>query len=45
VVLFDEVDVLEGDILIYFLRQLRAGFAVRGVGSYPVSIVLTGMRD
>jgi hypothetical protein len=45
VVLFDEVDVLEGDALVYFLRQLRAGFATRGVGSFPISIALTGMRD
>ena len=32
IVLFDEVDVLEGDALISFLRQLRSGFAVRNVG-------------
>ncbi|MDR3198371.1 MAG: PD-(D/E)XK nuclease domain-containing protein [Planctomycetaceae bacterium] len=45
VVLFDEVDVLEGKTLISFLRQLRGGFASRGVGTFPVSIVLVGMRD
>ena len=45
VVFFDEVDVLEGETLISFLRQLRDGFAGRGVGAFPVSIVLTGMRD
>ena len=45
VVLFDEVDVLEGDAMIAFLRQLRNGFAGRGVGKFPVSIVLVGMRD
>ena len=45
VVLFDEVDVLEGEPLISFLRQLRGGFAVRGPGSFPVSVVLVGMRD
>jgi len=45
VVLFDEVDVLEGDALIAFLRQLRSGFAMRGVGKFPVSIALVGMRD
>ncbi|MDR3122558.1 MAG: ATP-binding protein, partial [Treponema sp.] len=45
IVLFDEVDVLEGDALISFLRQLRDGFAGRGVGSFPVSISLVGMRD
>ena len=45
IVLFDEVDVLEGETLISFLRQLHGGFASRGVGSFPVSIALVGMRD
>jgi hypothetical protein len=45
VVLFDEVDVLEGDAMIAFLRQLRGGFAERGIGKFPVSIALVGMRD
>ena len=45
VVLFDEVDVLVGDALISFLRQLRGGFASRGVGKFPTSIALVGMRD
>jgi hypothetical protein len=45
VVLFDEVDVLEGETLISFLRQLRGGFVARGAGSFPVSIALVGMRD
>jgi hypothetical protein len=45
VVLFDEVDVLAGPALISFLRQLRGGFASRGVGNFPVSIALVGMRD
>jgi hypothetical protein len=45
IVLFDEVDVLEGDALISFLRQLRSGFAARGPGLFPVSIALVGMRD
>ncbi|MDR1478584.1 MAG: hypothetical protein LBJ00_06545, partial [Planctomycetaceae bacterium] len=45
VVLFDEVDVLEGEAMISFLRQLRGGFATRGVGIFPVSISLVGMRD
>ncbi|MCL2380202.1 MAG: PD-(D/E)XK nuclease domain-containing protein [Treponema sp.] len=45
VVLFDEVDVLEGEAVISFLRQLRDGFAGRGVGKFPVSIALVGMRD
>jgi ASC-1-like (ASCH) protein len=45
VVLFDEVDVIQGQSLISFLRQLRGGFATRGVGKFPVSIALTGMRD
>ncbi|MDR1317791.1 MAG: PD-(D/E)XK nuclease domain-containing protein [Spirochaetales bacterium] len=45
IVLFDEADVLEGEALISFLRQLRGGFADRGVGKFPVSIALVGMRD
>ncbi len=45
VVLFDEVDVLSGNSVVSFLRQLRDGFASRGVGKFPVSIVLVGMRD
>jgi len=45
VVLFDETDVLEGEALISFLRQLRNGFAERDVGKFPVSIALVGVRD
>jgi hypothetical protein len=45
IVLFDEVDVLEGEALISFLRQLRDGFANRKVGTFPVSVALVGMRD
>ncbi|MDR2423487.1 MAG: AAA-like domain-containing protein, partial [Prevotellaceae bacterium] len=45
VILFDEVDVLEGKPLIRFLRLLRNGFASRGAGIFPVSIALVGMRD
>jgi hypothetical protein len=45
IVLFDEVDVLQGEPLISFLRQLRSGFASRGPGVFPVSIALVGMRD
>jgi hypothetical protein len=45
IVLFDEVDVLQGEAMVSFLRQLRDGFAERGVGIFPVSIALVGMRD
>ncbi|GHV73366.1 hypothetical protein AGMMS49940_06680 [Spirochaetia bacterium] len=45
VVLFDEVDVLEGEALISFLRQLRSGFANRGIGMFPTSVALVGVRD
>ena len=45
IVLFDEVDVLQGETLISFLRQLRGGFASRGIGKFPISIALVGMRD
>jgi len=45
IVLFDEVDVLQDETMISFLRQLRGGFASRGIGKFPVSIALVGMRD
>jgi hypothetical protein len=45
IVLFDETDVLVEGTLISFLRQLRGGFADRGVGKFPVSIALVGLRD
>jgi hypothetical protein len=45
IVLFDEVDVLQGEPLISFLRQLRDGFGGRGAGKFPVSIALVGMHD
>jgi hypothetical protein len=45
VVLFDEVDVLEGEALVSFLRQLRGGFATRAAGMFPTSVALVGMRD
>jgi hypothetical protein len=45
VVLFDEVDVIQDHAMISFLRQLRGGFAARGIGKFPVSIALVGMRD
>jgi hypothetical protein len=44
-VLFDEVDVLVDETMVSFLRQLRGGFADRGVGKFPVSVALVGMRD
>jgi hypothetical protein len=45
IILFDETDALEGDSLISFLRQLRGGFMERGIGKFPTSIALVGMRD
>jgi hypothetical protein len=45
IVLFDETDVLVGATLISFLRQLRGGFVTRGIGIFPESIALVGMRD
>ena len=45
IVLFDEVDVMQGEAMISFLRQLRGGFATRGIGKFPVSVALVGMRD
>jgi hypothetical protein len=31
--------------MISFLRQLRGGFATRGIGKFPASVALVGMRD
>jgi hypothetical protein len=45
IVLFDEVDVLHDATMTSFLRQLRSGFGARGVGIFPVSLALVGMRD
>ncbi len=45
VLLLDEADVVSGPALVSLLRQLRAGFMDRGVGVFPVSIGLIGMRD
>jgi len=45
VVLFDEVDTLKDQTMVSFLRQLRSGFSARGVGRFPVSVALVGMRD
>jgi hypothetical protein len=45
VIFFDEVDVLEGETMISFLRQLRGGFATRAPSVFPISIALVGMRD
>ncbi len=45
IILFDEVDVVAGPAMVSLLRQLRGGFAQRGVGEFPVSIALVGMRD
>jgi hypothetical protein len=45
IVLFDEVDVLVDETMVSFLRQLRGGFATRGIGKFPISIALVGMRD
>ena len=45
VLLLDEADVITGPALMSFLRQLRAGFNDRGVGTFPTSIALIGMRD
>lgn len=45
VLLLDEADTVSGPALVSLLRQLRAGFATRGPGRFPVSIALIGMRD
>ncbi|MFM2245350.1 MAG: hypothetical protein RL071_1424 [Pseudomonadota bacterium] len=45
VLLIDEADVISGQAMVSFLRQLRAGFTTRGVGRFPTSVALIGMRD
>jgi hypothetical protein len=44
VLIFDEIDSLEGSTLTAVMRQLRAGFYERPA-TFPWSIVLCGMRD
>ncbi|GHU39627.1 hypothetical protein FACS1894190_05170 [Spirochaetia bacterium] len=45
VIFFDETDVLSGEPLLSFLAQLRAGYANRGAGKFPISVSLVGVRD
>jgi AAA-like domain len=45
VLLLDEADVVRGQPLVSLLRQLRAGFPMRGAGRFPSSVALIGMRD
>ena len=45
VILFDEVDCLNGKTLISFLRQLRSGYVKRALIPFVHSLVLTGMRN
>lgn len=44
VVFIDEIDALQGDVLISVLRQLRAGHRQRP-GQFPWSVALVGLRD
>jgi len=45
VLLLDEADVVTGPAVVSLLRQLRAGFMDRGIGKFPTSVALIGMRD
>jgi hypothetical protein len=45
VLLLDEADVVTGAAMVSLLRQLRDGFMDRGVGRFPTSVALIGMRD
>jgi len=45
VLLLDEADTVRGPALVSLLRQLRAGFMDRGIGKFPISVALIGMRD
>ncbi len=44
VLMLDEVDTIEGEAMVNFLAQLRAGFNHRP-RAFPSSIVLVGLRD
>ncbi|MDX9723954.1 MAG: ATP-binding protein [Myxococcota bacterium] len=44
VIFFDEVDALQGEVLISLLRQLRDGYCSRPA-PFPYSVALVGMRD
>ena len=45
VILFDEVDCLEGDTLLSFLRQLRQGYVERKRVPFVHALALVGMRN
>ena len=45
VVFFDEVDCLQDELLISFLRQLRDGYVNRDEIPFPSSIALVGLRN
>ena len=45
VLLLDEADTITGPAMVNLLSQLRAGFMDRGVGKFPTSIALIGLRD
>ena len=45
ILLIDEADVVTGDAMVNLLSQLRAGFSNRGIGRFPTSVALIGMRD
>jgi hypothetical protein len=45
VMLFDDVNLLEDNPLVRFLSLLRAGFASRDAGVFPVSVALVGTHD
>ncbi len=45
VLLLDEADVMTGNVMVSLLSQLRDGFMTRGVGRFPTSVALIGMRN
>ena len=45
VLLIDESDVVTGPAMVSLLSQLRHGFMTRGVGKFPTSVALIGLRD
>jgi len=45
VLVFDEIDSLEGEVLRSILRQLRDGYNNRSSAPFPHSVILCGVRD
>lgn len=45
VLLLDEADAAQGEAMHSLLAQLRNGYEIRGVGRFPTSVALVGLRN